>query len=265
MYPILFHIFGYPVLSYTVFSFIAIISGSFLLVARFKKYKINVDYFDFLFWVVIAGAIGAKLLYIIIYPHQFSWSIFYSGGVVSWGGIIIGILVATFYLKKFRQNIIRAFDAGFLSLFFGLMIGRIGSFLNGDGYGKITNSFFGIVVPKIDSNPRFPAEIFEFLMILALIFIVLWLEKRKVFKKDGKMFIILLLSYLVIRIISDFFKDNFVRYSGLTINQIFCILLFLIILSVIIIKNFFQTGGNNVIFKRFCFSKKTRRKIKEKS
>ena len=245
---------GIKIYYYAFFTFIAIILGSIFLVYRLKKYQIRIDYFDFLFWTILSGAIGSKLAYIVLYPHQFSWNIFYSGGAVSWGGIIFGIGAALIYLKIKKISILRFLDAGFIALLFGMGAGRFGSFLNGNGYGKITNSFLGVRLSIIDNYSRFPAEIIEAMLLFILIGIVLYLEKKKYFisdrepfqdgfTKSGFMFIIVLLAYALIRIMTDFLKDGFIRYWGVTLNQYFCFLLIILIFVVIIIKKLTLTGG----------------------
>lgn len=236
MHPILFKIGSINFLSYTIFAFLAIIFGSLFLVYRFKKYKIKIDYIDFLFWIILFGAIGAKLFYILMYPSQFSLNIFYSGGVVSWGGIILGTIAAIFYFKKHNINILKALDAGFIALLFGLAIGRIGSFLNGDGYGRITSSKIGIIIPKVDDFPRFPTELIESSLIIILIIIFLILKNRQFFKKNGLLFYFLLLFYAIIRFFTDFLKDGFRLFFGLTFGQYFALIL-IVFMIVVIIKD----------------------------
>lgn len=247
---VLLQIGDFKIYYYAFFSFLAIILGSLLLVYRLKKYNIKIDYIDFLFWTILAGAIGSKLTYIILYPSQFSWSIFYSGGAVSWGGMLFGILAALIYIKIKKINILKFLDAGFIALVFGMAIGRFGSFLNGNGYGKITDSFLGMKLLVIDNNRRFPAEIIEAVLLFILIGVILYLEKRKHFTKSGKLFIIILLAYAAIRIISDFLKDGFARYWGLTLNQYFCFLLIIMIFSAIIITKFIRARRQNEHVKR---------------
>lgn len=233
MHPVLFQLGQFNILSYTLFSLLAIIIGSLVLTYRFRKNHIKLDIFNFLFWIILAGAVGAKLLYIILYPSQFSWSIFYSGGAVSWGGIIFGSIAAIYILKKNHQPIFKALDAGFFALLLGLAIGRIGSFLNGDGFGKITNSKIGIIIPSVGNLPRFPAELFESLAIIIVLIITLVLEKKKVLTKyQGLCFGFLLISYSLIRFVNDFFKDGFNHFYGLTLNQYFSIILIAIIIYV---------------------------------
>ena len=43
----------------------------------------------------------------------------------------------------------------------GLFLGRIANFLNGELYGRITSSSFGMIFPNSDLMPRHPSQLYE--------------------------------------------------------------------------------------------------------
>lgn len=257
MKPILFSFFGVKILSYTVFSFLAIIASIFYIIKNLQKQKIKIDYFDYLFWTILFGALGSKIIYIVLYPNQFDFSIFYSGGAVSWGGIFFGCIAAILYLKKHHLPISKILDISIFGLFIGIAIGRIGSFLNGDGYGKIIDLWIGVKIPKVDLSPRYPAEIFESMALIILLITLYLIKKKQKFQTPGLISLIIFSFYFMIRFINDFFKDNFHRYCGLTFNQIFC----LFGIGVIIIFIIWRKHG---FWSESRFFKSTKRKIRKK-
>ena len=56
----------------------------------------------------------------------------------------------------------------------GLGAGRIGNFINGELWGRVTDVPWGMVFPPAGPLPRHPSQIYEFLLEGVLLFVVLW-------------------------------------------------------------------------------------------
>ncbi len=108
-------------------------------------------------WLVIAGVVGARLVYVITSPAAFFgpngnlldvlkvWQ----GGISIHGGII-GIVVATWlYSRAHKLNMWAQLDAMSPIAGLGIIGGRIGNFMNGtDTGGRLTNWPIGFTWPE---------------------------------------------------------------------------------------------------------------------
>jgi len=92
---------------------------------------------------LVGGIIGARLAFIIQNWSQFANSHkgltgiidVTSGGLIYYGGVLLGALMVIFYLRRKRIAIRRYLDIVAVSLMVGLAFGRAGCFLNGCCYG----------------------------------------------------------------------------------------------------------------------------------
>jgi phosphatidylglycerol---prolipoprotein diacylglyceryl transferase len=106
---------------------------------------------DMVIWLFVAGIIGARVLYMIQYSHQFPNKDIFSlitaffqiwkGGIIFYGSALGGVIgYALFYkyvLRKFNVSGWQLADAMAPVLALGLAIGRIGCFLNGCCWGQV--------------------------------------------------------------------------------------------------------------------------------
>lgn len=109
MYPILFSIGKVHIYNHGLFMVIGATLGG-LLVWRMAKIKAyNTSFlFDILVYGFIGGLIGARVLYVILYFNQFAstkemFFVWY-GGLVSYGGMLGGLLIAYLILKKKQRK-----------------------------------------------------------------------------------------------------------------------------------------------------------------
>ena len=127
---------------------------------RAKKYKLNPEaVIDIALYGVLAGFLGAKLLYVIVEFPAFikdPLSVLGSEGFVVYGGIILGVLAAIIYCKVKGLVFLEYFDLCAPSISLAQGFGRIGCFLAGCCYGRETQSFLGVVFP---ANSMAPAGI----------------------------------------------------------------------------------------------------------
>lgn len=161
------------------------------------------------------------------------------GGSVYYGGLIGGLLIGFIYMKKKKLPIDEFSDiiAPFIPLFH--MFGRIGCFLVGCCYGiesKIGFVYHHSAVPLADGVVRFPIQLVEAFYNLILFIILKNLFDKEKFK--GKLLYIYLLLYSVGRFILEFFRGDMYRgfVLGLSTSQFISILIFILALTILIIK-----------------------------
>jgi phosphatidylglycerol---prolipoprotein diacylglyceryl transferase len=88
----------------------------------------------------------------------------------------------------------------------GLAAGRLGNFINGELYGRVTDVPWAMVFPAGGSLPRHPSQLYEFFLEGVLLFTILWLAKDRK-HKPGMMLPLTLVLYGLFRFIVEFFRQ----------------------------------------------------------
>ncbi len=178
---------------------------------------------DFLVWVAFGLLIGARLGYVVIYnpgyyirhpleaiiPFSFGDGVHYTGiSGMSFHGGGVGVFVAS--LWYLRRKGIRFKDfADFIvpCIPLGYTFGRIGNFINGELYGRVTTSPWGMYFPMDPSGSlRHPSQLYEAMLEGVVLFAVLWaLRRKEAFR--GLMLPIYLGGYAAARFIVEFFRQ----------------------------------------------------------
>lgn len=214
--PILFHIGNFSVPSYSFFIGLALLVGILIywLEARRQK-SADENGFYVIIATLLGGAIGAKLLVVILYWNQIVASfpdltILLSGKSIV-GGLIggfIAILIIKYKLgiKGRRGNLFAP------AIAIGVAIGRIGCFLRGCCFGKETSLPWGVNFG--DGLLRHPTQIYESIFMLGMFIFLIW--KRKQNPKPGSLFKILMISYFSFRFLIEFIRTEPIVFLGLT-------------------------------------------------
>ena len=110
---------------------------------------------DLCFYIMVSALLGARLLYIIVeYEYFIAAPLevfkFWKGGLVYYGGLISGALVAFWYLKRHGMPAWKVADLLAPSIALGQGIGRWGCFFAGCCYGVKTDVPWAITF----SDPR---------------------------------------------------------------------------------------------------------------
>ena len=105
--------------------------------------------YDMAIWIVIAGLLGARLLYVWENYQQFvgAWQkIIYlnEGGISQWGGIFGGLLGAYLWCRRSRIDYRKVLDAVGPVTALGFAIGRVGDIINGEHHAIATNLPWGV-------------------------------------------------------------------------------------------------------------------------
>ena len=148
----IFTIGGVTIHGYGLMIAIGFILAIFVAEFRAKKYKLRDEsVIDIALIAGIGGFLGAKLLYVIVEFKAFLESplaVLGSSGFVVYGGIIFGVLFNIIYCKMKKLNFGEYFDLVMPEIALAQGFGRLGCFLAGCCYGKLTTSRFGVVFPE---------------------------------------------------------------------------------------------------------------------
>ena len=94
------------------------------------------------FWAGFGGIFGGKIYYAILYGDLAL--IFDRAGIVWYGGLIGGTLMAVWAMRRAELPVVRTVDAAAPGMAIGYAVGRIGCLLVGDDYGRPTDLPWGI-------------------------------------------------------------------------------------------------------------------------
>ncbi len=226
MFPRLFQIGSFGVPTYGVLVAIGVLIGLWIGVRNCAKQGINPENaWDFGIALVLAGIVGAKILYIIldwrtghVYGQNlreiFTLDTLQAGGVFS-GGLLAGFAVAVWFLRKYHMPALATFDAFAPGLALGHAIGRVGCFAAGCCYGKPTNHFWGVTFTNplaraVVGTPLYkslePTQLFESAVELTNFFILTWMFKHKKF--DGQIVGAYLFLYGIARFFLEYLRDD---------------------------------------------------------
>ena len=245
MHPFI-HIFGLPIPAYGIMTALAYGAGLYYCYKQQSKLGLAKDkIFDLIFWIIIGALIGGKLFFIWFNFDNFIASSLTEKiryGFVFYGGLIGGFASGYIWLKKYKRPIMPALDFFAVPLALGHAIGRIGCFLAGCCYGKISHNFLAVkytdpqsLVPHhLHNVGLYPVQLMESFAVLILFFVLLYFYQRP--HKKGVIFAGYLFGYGVIRFVLEYFRFDD-RGAGLfefSPSQIIAIIL--IVTSVFLFK-----------------------------
>lgn len=207
---------------------------------RAKKYGMKEEaVLDIAIYGLLAGFLGAKLLYVIVEWKTFlkdPMSVLGSEGFVVYGGIIMGVLAAIIYCKKKGYVFLEYFDLLCASIAIAQGFGRIGCFLAGCCYGRVTESALGVVFPAGSLAPSgvklLPTQLFSSAGDFGIMFALLWHFKRR--KHVGDTGYTYMLLYGIGRFFIEFLRnDNRGEVGALSTSQF--ISLFIVAAAVVLL------------------------------
>src|SRR5437773_12433263 len=144
---------------------------------------------DGLSWMVVAGLIGARLLYVWENFRLFAGGqllrmfALTEGGISQWGGLFGAMVGAYIWANRTKTSLRKMFDAGGPAAMIGLAVGRIGDVINGEHHGTPTTAPWGVqyVNPDTRGEPGkvVHAEVaYEMVLTLGLLAVLLPFQRR---------------------------------------------------------------------------------------
>ncbi|MCM8812673.1 MAG: prolipoprotein diacylglyceryl transferase [Candidatus Omnitrophica bacterium] len=209
---------------------------------------------DFFFWAVVGVLVGGRLGYVLLYDFvsfladplgvflplvrtesglQFIgiYGMSYHGGLV--GVVAAGIL----FCRQARLSFWQLADLVAPAVPLGYFWGRIGNFLNGELYGRLTNVPWAMVFPQDPlQRLRHPSQLYEALGEGLLLFALLW-PLRRFRPFPGFSLCAYVCGYGLIRFFIEFTREPDAQIGliggWLTQGQILCLAMIVISLSIL--------------------------------
>lgn len=238
MHRVLFQIGNFPVYSYGAMIALAVFVAAILMPRESSREGISPDNtLEAIIVAVIGGLLGSRILYVILnWEHyQGHWmDVFFARfeGLTFYGAFLGGALVLILWCRWRKISFFKFTDLATPYFILGYAFGRIGCFLNGCCYGRVSAVPWAVAIPTVDSLPRHPVQLYAAAGAL-IIFVLLKLLQR--FRPYiGFNLIALSALYGALRFTTEFFREEPVAWMGLTLAQLFSLGLVIIALTVMI-------------------------------
>ncbi|MFN4179403.1 MAG: prolipoprotein diacylglyceryl transferase [Armatimonadota bacterium] len=230
MLPILFWIGPVPVYAYAVFSVAGILIGFWWAKREFARSGLPLAWLGKLLpFVILCALMGARLLHVAFHWQDYSdWQALiwrWRPGMSFHGAMFGSILGVWLAARYFKMPLMALLDALAPSAALGHAIGRVGCFVNGCCFGKVTQVAWAVSFrnPALcpDELPRHPTQLYEAFGLVMIFALLTGYSSR--FK--GERFWLWLGGYSALRFITEFWREGMERLWLLTYPQWLSLLL----------------------------------------
>ncbi len=189
MYPEVFTLFGVTISSFGLMLATAFLVGSWITSRRMAEMGLDPDLATTLLIYVMAGGIlGSKLYFAVdVWLREgvpFTSLLFARDGITWYGGLIGATLVGAAGCRIHGVPIKQFMDCTAVAGAVGQSIGRVGCFLVGDDYGKVTDAPWGVAFPRgmpPTEQPVHPTQLYEIAWLLPVAAFLWWRRRRSPF------------------------------------------------------------------------------------
>lgn len=190
---------------------------------------------DLLVWGVVGVILGGRLGYILFYNFQdylanpINIIKIWEGGMSFHGGFLGVVCAMLLFAKKRGLRFWQLMDFVAPLVPTGLASGRIGNFINGELWGRVTDptAFWAMGFPQAAAAdntlartqaqyaqwltqygylPRHPSQLYQFALEGMLLFVIVWMFSKKA-RPEGQVAMLFLGGYGVFRFIAEFVRQ----------------------------------------------------------
>ncbi len=245
---------GLPIRWYGLMYLVAFFIAYLLFKYQVKERRLDVnddEILNLFFWGIIGILIGGRLFAVTIYdptgyylrhPLQIfvpfarvNGRLVFTGiqGMSYHGGLVGGIVAIVIYLKVKKLDILEWGDMLIAGVPLGYTFGRLGNFINGELYGRVTSVPWGMIFPhaqrfpaserwvrefaarigmnidglKMVNLPRHPSQLYEAFFEGIVLWLILWFVLRKKRPFKGFMLASYVIGYGIIRFFIEYVRE----------------------------------------------------------
>ena len=136
-----------------------------------------VDVDDLIFFAMLGVIFGGRIGYVLFYGLKF-WAddLWYpiriwDGGMSFHGGLLGSLIALAVFAWRRGRNVADVYDFTAPLPALGLFFGRVGNFINGELWGKVTTVPWGF---QVNGEVRHPSQLYEAALEGLVLFAVLW-------------------------------------------------------------------------------------------
>ena len=186
---------------------------------------------DLVFYIALGVILGGRIGYILFYSFgnflRDPLALFrvWEGGMSFHGGFLGVLLAMVLFARKHYKGFWPTMDFVAPLIPPGLFFGRIGNFINGELWGRVTDLPWGMVFRQTgDGLPRHPSQLYQTALEGVALFLIVWLfsaKPRPAMAVSG----VFALSYGVFRFLVEFVRQpdpqlGYLAFGWLTMGQI---------------------------------------------
>ena len=188
---------------------------------------------DMVFYTSLGLLIGGRVGYMLFYAfhdlitHPVDVLKTWQGGMSFHGGIIGGMLALWIFSRRHKKSYLNTLDFVTPLIPIGLACGRLGNFINGELWGRVSHVPWAMIFPGAGPLPRHPSQLYELLLEGVFLFIILWFYSRKP-RPLGAVAGVFGVGYGVFRFLIEFVRQpdpqlGFIAFGWMTRGQELCI------------------------------------------
>jgi phosphatidylglycerol:prolipoprotein diacylglycerol transferase len=204
---------------------------------------------DILTWAFLGVLIGGRIGYVLFYNLDYylqhplevilpfrstAHGMHFTGisGMSYHGGLTGAILAPYLFCRKRKADFWNLCDLFFPSAPLGYTFGRLGNFINGELWGRTTQSAIGMHFPEAPGEGlRHPSQLYEAFFEGLVVFAILWALRKRNFPK-GAFTGLYLIGYGMARFFIEFFRQpdvqlGFVLFDFFSMGQVLCMAMIL--------------------------------------
>jgi phosphatidylglycerol:prolipoprotein diacylglycerol transferase len=247
--PVIFEIGSFKLQYYGLMYIVAFAITFFLVLYRVRheeRFEITTDQVkDATTYLILGLIVGARLGYVLFYnfsyylrhpleiilPFSFSNGVTFTGisGMSYHGGLIGATIAGWLFVRNAKLDWWDGVDLFVPVIPLGYTFGRLGNFINGELYGRVTTASIGMHFPLAPAGGlRHPSQLYEAFFEGIFLFAILWSIRKIKFPK-GAMLALYLIGYGTARFFIEYFRQpdaqlGFV-FLSFSMGQILCSLM----------------------------------------
>ena len=256
---------GLPFRWYGLMYLVAFAVTYLLFMYQVRQRKLDVDsdtVLNMFFWAIIGLLIGARVFatllfeasgrywarpWLIFWPFDENMNFVGLQGMNYYGGLAGAVVAVLIYARSKKINILDWGDMIVAGVPLGYTFGRLGNFINGELFGRVTTASWGVIFPHarrfpadeawvqetareagmnvaelsgMVNLPRHPTQLYEAFGEGILLWLLMWFIFRKREHVTGALIGVYLIGYGVVRFFVDYFRvplrgDFMLQLSGI--------------------------------------------------
>lgn len=227
MYPILFSIGDVHIFSFSVFIILAWCVFSFLFWRKLRSEGVaEQQIFDLMFYSTLTGLVSARTGFVLTHGSLFTdnmlktVALWVQPGLSFYSGFIALLLSLLYLGRTYKVRVGLLLDVVSISLPASLVIGKIGSFLDGSEVGIPADIPWAVQYVG-NAGSRHPIQLYEILALVVLGIVFLFMDRRGAKEKwsYGVIGVWFFLLFAPVSFVLEFFKSHTLYWHWLSANQ----------------------------------------------